>query len=145
MPDSKMELVLKALLSALEGAAPEGVAVVRNAVLPARIPAAGLIILRDGTPGDPEVLMSPLEYCYEHEAEVEIIVDRPATVRDQIFDALKLAVGQAIAADRTLGGLCDYVNGEAPAPIMLPIDGADGWKAATVPVVLRYGSPDPLI
>ena len=34
----------------------------RDEVLPERIPAAGLIILRDGQPGEPEVTLSPLRY-----------------------------------------------------------------------------------
>lgn len=140
-----MERVLKALFSAVETHAPAGVKVLRNSSIPERIPAAGCIIVRDGTPGEPEVLMSPPLYYYEHEAEVEIIVDRPAPAREEVFDALKRAVGAALDADRTLGGLCDYVLGEAPAPLTMPIDGADGFKAATIPVVLMYGSPDPLL
>lgn len=145
MADSMMEQVLKALVAAIEAQAPGGAVVQRNGILPSRIPSAGLIIVRDGVPGEAEVLMSPPLYYYEHEAEVEIIVDRPASSREAAFDALKQAVGAAIAADRTLGGLCDYVVGQSPAPLMLPIDGGEGLKAATVPVVLMYGSPDPLL
>jgi hypothetical protein len=145
MADSKMEQVLKALTAAITAAAPTGVEVLRNAVLPQRIPIVGCIIVRDGVPGEPEVLMSPPLYYYEHRAEVEILVDRPATARETVFDVLKQAVGNAVAADRTLGGLCDYVIGEAPAPLMLPIDGAEGLKVATIPVVLIYGSTDPLL
>ena len=64
--------------------------------------------------------------------------------RDAAFDALKLAVGVAIAADRTLGGLCDFVQGEAPAPVELPIEGAEGLKAASLGIVLSYATSDPL-
>jgi hypothetical protein len=142
---SKSETVLCALFAALGAARPENTRVLRNETLPERIPAGGLIILRDGTPGEPEVLLSPLGYYYEHRAEIDIIVDRPPVSRDADFDALKTAVGAAIAADRTLGGLCDYVLGEAPAPLLVPIDGADSLKAATLAVVLIYGSSDPLL
>lgn len=145
MADSKMETVLTALVASITNAAPSGAVVERNAILPVRIPAAGMIIVRDGVPGEPEVLMSPLHYYYEHVAEVEIIVDRPASSREAAFDALKQAVGNAVAADRTLGGLCDFVDGQSPAPLMLPVDGGDGLKAATVSVVLMYGSSDPLL
>lgn len=134
-----------ALHAVVESAAPSGVTVLRNAVLPARIPPKGMIIVRDGTPGEAEVLLSPPLYYYEHEAEVEIIVDQPAALQDAVFDALKQAVGTALAADRTLGGLCDFVLGRSPAPVLLPIDGGEGLKAATIPVVLMYGSPDPLL
>ena len=145
MANSKMEQVLLALITAIDQSKPAGATLLRNAVLPTRIPADGVIIVRDGVPGEPQALMSPPLYYYEHEAEVEIIVDRPADSREPTFDALKKAVGTAIAADRTLGGLCDYVLGQAPAPIVLPIDGGEGLKAATIPVVLMYGSPDPLL
>lgn len=142
---SKSETVLQALFAALEAARPENARVLRNETLPERIPQGGLIILRDGTPGEPEVLLSPPSYYYEHRAEIDIIVDRPPALRDAVFDAAKSAVGSAIAADRTLGGLCDYVFGEAPAPLLVPIDGADSLKAATLQVVLIYGSSDPLL
>src|SRR5690625_1311273 len=110
-----MERVLMAPHAAGESAAAAEVAVLRNAVLPARIPPRGMIIVRDGTPGEAEVLLSPPLYYYEHEAEVEIIVDRPPALQDAVFDALKQAVGTALAADRTLGGLCDFVLGRSPA------------------------------
>jgi hypothetical protein len=142
---SKSETVLLALFAAIEAATPENARASRNETLPERIPQGGLIILRDGAPGEPEVLLSPPSYYYEHRAEIDIIVDRPPDARDAAFDLLKTAVGAAIAADRTLGGLCDYVLGEAPAPLLVPIDGADSLKAATVPVVLIYGSSDPLL
>ena len=34
----------------------------RGEVLPERVPAGGLLILRDGEPGEPEVTLSPLAY-----------------------------------------------------------------------------------
>ena len=73
------------------------------------------------------------------------MVDRASAAdRDLAFDALKLAIGTAVAADRTLGGTCDYALGEAPAPVDLPIDGAEGMKAATIGIVLAYATEDPL-
>lgn len=118
--------------------------VLRNDVLPHRIPPSGWVCLRDGDPGDPEVLLSPLAYVYEHAAEIDIVIDCPLERRDQAFDRLKLAVGSALAADRTLGGLCDYVVGEAPQPADIAIEGAEPLKAATIRVMLTYGSSDPL-
>ena len=46
----------------------------RGDVLPERLPADGLLILRDGEPGDPEVTLSPLRYHYQHRAEIEAVV-----------------------------------------------------------------------
>jgi hypothetical protein len=52
MPSSKAERVLEALKALLE-TIPDAV-VERNSVLPEKVPAGGLIILRDGDPGEPE-------------------------------------------------------------------------------------------
>lgn len=142
---SKSETVLQALNTALATTLPTGAKLLRNAVLPERIPAAGIMILRDGSPGTPEALMSPPLYVYEHRAEIDVVVEGKEAAREAAFDALKLAIHAAIDADRTLGGLCDYAIGEAPAPINLAIEGAEGFKAATIPVVLTYGTADPLL
>ena len=137
---SKRELVLAALHARLQTlAAP----VLRGDVLPERIPASGLIILRDGKPGDPEVTLSPLTYFYEHRAELEVVI-QAGNGRDALFDALSASVGVALAADRTLGGLCDWVEAEAPEPLDLPIEGAAALKAAVITIVLHYGTPDTL-
>ena len=52
MSASKAEQMLDALKALLE-TVPDAV-VERNSVLPGKVPAGGLIILRDGDPGDPE-------------------------------------------------------------------------------------------
>jgi hypothetical protein len=138
---SKRELVLAALHARLLTLA---ATVLREGVLPERIPAPGLIILRDGKPGEPEVTLSPLSYFYEHRAELEVVIQAGAG-RDALFDALTADIGAAIATDRTLGGLCDWVEAEAPEPVDLPIEGAAALKAAVITVVLHYATPDPLI
>lgn len=116
--------------------------ILRGEVLPERLPTAGLLILRDGDPGEPEVTLSPLTYHYQHRAEIEAVVQ--GADRDAAFDTLVAGVGAALAADRTLGGLCDWVEAEAPRPIDLPVEGAVTLKAAVIPVVLHYASADPL-
>lgn len=138
---TRREQVLSALHARLMGIT-GGVAVLRNASLPERIPDAGLLILRDGTPGEPEVTLSPLRYHYEHRAEIEAFV-RGAGL-DAAFDTLTSAVGTALAADRTLGGLCDWVEPEAPEPADLPVEGATMIRAAALIVTLHYTSKDPL-
>ena len=138
---SKRETILAALHARLQTLdAP----VLRGDVLPERIPATGLIILRDGKPGEPEVTLSPLTYSYEHRAELEVVI-QAGTRRDAMFDALAASIGTALGADRTLGGLCDWVEAEAPEPVDLPIEGAASLKAAVITVVLHYATSDPLI
>lgn len=139
MPTTR-ELVLTALHARLQ---PLVARTLRDEVLPERIPAVGLIILRDGQPGEPEVTLSPLRYHYQHRAELEIIV-QAGSGRASAFDDLIAAIGAALEAERTLGGLCDWVEPEAPASVDLPVEGAAALKAAVITVVLYYTTPGPL-
>ena len=139
MPTTR-ETILAALHARLQ---PLAALTLRDEVLPERIPAAGLIILRDGQPGEPEVTMSPLRYHYQHRAELEGVV-QVSTGRASAFDTLIAAIGAALEADRKLGGLCDWVEPETPASVDLPIEGAAALKAAIVTVVLHYTTTGPL-
>ena len=114
----------------------------RGKVLPERVPADGLLILRDGEPEEPEVTLSPLTYHYQHRAEIEAVVQ--GADRDAAFDDLCASVGSLLSADRTLGGVCDWVEAEAPQPADLPVEGAASLKAAVISVVLHYTTSDPL-
>ncbi len=135
-PRETILAALHARLSALPATA------LRGEVLPERVPPEGLLILRDGEPGEPEVTLSPLRYHYQHRAEIEAVVQGAA--RDTSFDTLIASIGAVLAADRTLGGLCDWVEAEAPRPVDLPVEGAASLKAAVIPVVLHYSTADPL-
>ena len=138
MPSTR-ETILTALharLSALPATA------LRSEVHPERVPAAGLLILRDGEPGEPEVTLSPMTYHYQHRAEIEAVVQ--GADRDGAFDTLCASIGTALAIDRTLGGICDWVEAEAPQPVDLPVEGATGLKAAVIRVSLFYTTSDPL-
>ncbi|AWD22954.1 acyl-CoA transferase [Fuscovulum blasticum] len=139
MPTTR-ETVLAALHARLQ---PLVARTLRDEVLPERIPAAGLIILRDGQPGEPEVTLSPLRYHYQHRAELEIVV-QAGTGRASAFDDLIATIAAALEADRTLGGLCDWVELEAPASVDLPIEGTAALKAAVITVVLHYSTTGPL-
>jgi hypothetical protein len=139
MPTTR-ETILAALHARLQ---PLAALTLRDEVLPERIPPAGLIILRDGQPGEPEVTLSPLRYHYEHRAELEVVVQAP-NGRASTFDNLIAAIGTALEADRTLGGLCDWIEAEAPASVDLPVEGAVTLKAAVITVVLHYTTTGPL-
>jgi len=137
------ETILQALLAALTTV--PAATVLREEVLPERVPASGLAILRDGAPGVPEVILSPLSYYYEHKAELEVIVQgKTPAVRATSFDALVHNIGTVIAANRTLGGLCDWVEASAPKPVDLPIEGGEALKAAIIEITLIYTTADPL-
>jgi len=142
MPTTR-ETIHTALLAALQTV--PGATVLREDVLPERVPPAGLLILRDGDPGDPEVLLSPLSYSYDHKAELEVIVQgKTPAARAVAFDSLVQAIGTVIAANRTLGGLCDWIEAAAPKPVDLPIEGGAALKAAIIEITLIYTTADPL-
>ena len=134
------ETILAALHTRLRSLAATAL---RDEVLPERIPSAGLIILRDGQPGEPEVTLSPLRYHYQHRAELEVIVQAPEN-RATAFDILIASTGAVLTVDRSLGGLCDWVEPEAPASVDLPVEGAVALKAAVVAVILHYSTSNPL-
>jgi len=79
-PRETILAALHARLSALPATA------LRGDVLPERVPAVGLQVLRDGETGGPEVTLSPLRYHYQHRAAIEAVVQGAA--RDTAFDYL---------------------------------------------------------
>jgi hypothetical protein len=139
---SVREQILAALLARLETV--PGATVKREAPLPETVPAGGLIILRDGDPGDPEVVLSPVTYLWEHQTEIEIILQRGQDDDSAALDNLLMAVGVALAADRSLGDLVEWLDWGAPKTSGLAIDGAAALRGATVPVTIHYASDDPL-
>ena len=131
------ETVLQALFGRLQTI--NGTKVLRNDVLPEKVPAGGLLILRDGDPGEPETLLSPLSYYWEHHASLEVLVQAGEAIqRDQIMDALFQSIAVALATDATLGGLCDRVTPHAADTSSVVVEGAANVKAAIVPIELIY-------
>jgi hypothetical protein len=80
MPASKAEQVLGALKALLETV--PNAAVERNSVLPETIPGGGLIVLRDGDPGEPEQPLGGFGNAYyQHAVEIEAYVEGDAAAR----------------------------------------------------------------
>jgi hypothetical protein len=123
-----------------------GVSVQRNTPLDAAmtIPPHGLIIVRDGEPGEPEITLSPVTYQYDHLAEVEVLYSAPRRVLDQQFDALRQKVGQALLADRRLGGAVMWVEPVAAVALDIAALMEVPTKAASLPVRLVYLTSNPL-
>jgi hypothetical protein len=115
--------------------------VLRNEVLPARIPPDGLVVVRDGDPGEPEVTLNPVTYLWQHRAEIEVVVEAAtAAARDAALDALLVTIGATLSADPTLGGAVEWSEAGAPRTEDLAIEGAAALKGAVVPVTLVYTS-----
>lgn len=141
---SKREQVLLSLFARLQTLESPTVRVYRNQDKPQKIE-GGMIILRDGTSGEPEVLLSPLTYIYEHRANIEIMVQAPdAADRDSALDALLSDIGAVIASDRSLSGLAEWAEADAPDFTEEPIEGALTVKMAEIAIMVRFATHDPL-
>jgi hypothetical protein len=144
MPASKAEQVLDALKALLESV--PGATIDRNSVLPEKIPDGGLIILRDGDPGEPEQALGGFGNAYyQHAVEIEIHVEQGnAAVRDSAFDGLLQQIGAALEADLTLGGLAFGLTYGRPEPAIEAIAGAPAIKSATLSLIIDYETSAPL-
>ena len=141
--NSTREQALMGLFSCLQRLT--GPTVKRNEPLPIKVPEAGLVILRDGDAGDPEVILSPTRYVYQHRAEIEVLVQQADQAeRDAALDTLLMAVGEALAADPRIGGMVDFAHPGSPELLQETIEGAPTIKAAVIPVFLEYSTLNPL-
>jgi hypothetical protein len=144
MPPSKAEQVLEALRTLLESVPAAKVG--RNTALPETIPAGGLIVLRDGDPGEPDQALGGFAGAYySHRIEVEVYVqDGDAAVRDAAFDALLQEIGTALDGDPTLGGLAFGMTYGRPSVDVEPVDGAAAIKTGNLAIVVDYETDAPL-
>ena len=140
MPASKAEQVLDALKALLESV--PGATIDRNSVLPEKVPGGGLIIVRDGDPGEPEQALGGFGSAYyQHAVEVEVYLkEGDAAARDVAFDALLQQIGTALETDPTLGGLAFGLTYGRPEPSIEAIAGAPAIKSAMLTVTVDYES-----
>ena len=111
----------------------------RNEALPVSVPAAGLIILRDGDPGEPDVTLNPRTEFYSHRAEIEAFITQPAGGGgEDALDALLQQIGAVLALDRSLGGLAENLFCSAPVTDVMAIEGAAPILTARITVTIEY-------
>ena len=137
---SKRELVLQALHARLTGVPLAKVE--RNRLRPERIPPEGLIILRDGEIGEPEVLLSPLSYVWTHAARIEVL--SASGDPDAHLDTLLTSIATVLGVDPALGGQIDQMEIGAPDFDGAAPEGGPDVKAAIVPIRLVYETSNPL-
>ena len=144
MPSGR-EQVLSALFDQLQIVS--GATVRRNEALPVSVPAGGLVILRDGDPGEPDVTLNPRTEFYSHRAEIEAFVTQPAGGGggEDALDALLEQIGAVLAIDRSLGGLSENLLCSAPVTDVMAIEGAAPILTARIAVTIDYLVSDPLV
>ncbi len=142
---SKREQVLGKLLTQLKIIESATLKVYRNMDKPQAVPNGGLVMMRDGDPPEPEVLLSPLTYIYEHYVTLEVLIqDAVPASRDSKMDTVLVNIGTVLTANRTLDGLAEWVEPSAPDIIEDPIEGAATVRSASVRVMVRYATTNPL-
>ena len=141
---SKREQILSALFTKLQTLGTTHIKVYRNQDKPQKVD-GGLIIMRDGASEQPDILLSPVIYIFEHAIPLEVMVQNanPA-LRDSQLDALLVSIGGILNANPSLGGLVEWLQADAPAFIDEPIDGGASVKMAQLNVVVRFSTSDPL-
>jgi hypothetical protein len=144
---TKREAVLAALTAQLDAALkPElhDLVVRRGGPMPEVISDDGLVVVRDGTPAlDAAPLGQTGPWYWSHIVPVEVVVRAgDDALRDQRFDTIVGAIGDALDADTTLGGLIHGLDYGPPVePEESPIDGAAGFKHGLIEVALDYETP----
>ena len=135
---SKSEQVLEAI-KALLIPVPDA-KVERNTAVPEKIPTGGLIVLRDGDPGEPETALGGFGgVYYSHNIEIELYAeDGDATARDAAFDNLVQSIGTVLEADPTLGGLAFGMSYGRPDIDTEAVAGAPAIKSGTIIVTVEY-------
>ncbi len=140
---SHREQVLASLFARLQGV-PDATAR-RNEALPVSVPAGGLIILRDGDPGEPDVTLNPRTEFFSHRAEIETFVTQAAGGGGEtLLDGLLGEIGTVLAGDRSLAGLVENLTWSAPETSVLAIEGAAPILTARITVTIEYLVSDPL-
>jgi len=143
---SVREQILVAFFNELKTLETSLIKVVRNPDKAMKVPEKGAIItLQDGESGEPEMLLSPLTYIYEHIATIELVVNTAyAQSQGTTLDDLLMIIENLILADHTLGGLAEWVEARAPEFIQEAVEGAPAMRAANVNVMMRFHTASPL-
>jgi hypothetical protein len=137
-----VQLALKALIEdALAYARVKGFD--DDPVKPDRADPGGDILGYPGSAGNPEVTLSPVTFHYDHEMVLEVSPP-PGGDPGETLDDMLGAIGDAIAADRTLGGLADWMEAAMPDMNDRDTEGASGTPWARLPVIVSYSTADPL-
>ena len=141
---SKPEQVILAVLALLETLSTAKIE--RNSGVPERIPAGGLIVLRDGNPGEPDTALGGFGGAYySHDVEIELYAEEgDAALRDAAFDALVQAVGAALESDPTLGSLVFGMSYGRPEIDTEAVIGASAIKHGILAVTVEYETDSPL-
>lgn len=145
---SKRLNVLNGVKALVEKALPSARVVGLNGdeASPSNVPAEGMVIVRTGDPGEPQIDLSPLSYNFEHRIPLEISTLASSDISsEQALDKMLVAIGEGVSADRTLGGLCDWLDTTSAATEDIYADGDTmPPRGAEIMIIASYSTPNPL-
>lgn len=141
---SQAEQILEKLKTLIQAASTAKIE--RNSGVPEKIPATGLVIIRDGNPGDPEYVLGGFANAYySHNIEIEIYVQEPTPAqRDTKFDELAQTIGAVLEANPKLDDLVAGLTYARPDTTTQPIDGGPAIKTGVIMLLAEYETATPL-
>lgn len=134
----RSEAVLQALETGLKATLGVLATVERNTQPPERLKKP-LVIIRDGEAGQPQVMLSPRAYSYDHAVRVEV---GAASAED--LDAVLTAIDAFVEANRALNGLTEWLEATAPETDVEEPSGALPLHFALFDLTASYTIPTPL-
>lgn len=139
--------VLKAIKDMIAEALPNAdvIGLDNDDAIPTRPTPGGRVIVRSGDPGEPEIDLCPLTYNFEHEIPLELTGWRDGgKTSEVVLDVMMMAIGEAIEEDRTLGGLCTWMEARSPLTDDVFLEGAAPEDRADLVIVATYATTNPL-
>ena len=144
---SKRLDVLTAVKELARRAAPHSVVrgMTAEEAKPTTVDALGMVIVRSGDPGDPEIDLSPPTYWWEHRIPIELAGYGAGTKSSQqVLDDMLMGFDREIRADPTLGGLCNYLDADAPSDGEVEVRGAGAVGWADFAIIAFYSTSSAL-
>lgn len=144
---SKRENAMAALASIIQAAmvapvVPTPPKVERDEPIAQTLPAGGRIIVWDGE-AVAEAVLSPLRYAVELTADIEIVAPGATrAARAARLDLLMEAISDAVAANRTLGGVVEWATVGAAVIEVDSVSGSAPVHTASIPVTMNYTTDD---
>lgn len=144
MTASHREQVLDAVAAMID-AALVGADVSRNRAKASSVGPGGLVVVRDGDPGQPDEFLSPHSYTWNHRVVIDVAAYESTTkTREQVLDGMFADIAAAIDANRTLGGLTEWLEPEAPVTNDTQAQGTEPIRWAELGLVCVYTTTSPL-
>lgn len=135
---------LAALFTTLKGCLPLGATLIRANGIPQSIPPAGMLVqLHTGGCEEAEPILSPLQYAVVWGAVLTVDASTEA-----LRAAAMAALSARISANRTLGGVVDFIEIGMPETEVNSDPKPDGGQqppihSAKIPLRLSYTAPSP--